>query len=354
MSGIRRFAAPVVLVVFLLSLLVGCSGRDESALPDGAAMYYWRTTLALDSAEREFLRNHDVRRIYIRFFDVVKSGDEAVPNATVTVSSEFALPDSTDYVPVVFVTPDALSGDVAQMGERIVRRVIGIAETNDLPRPAEIQIDCDWTRTTRARFYELMENIRRAAAAEEMKLSATIRLHQLATEPPPADYGVLMVYNTGDLRTPEKGNPILSAEAVEPYLKYVADYELPLVAAYPNFRWPVVYAPAKEGRSEYIGILYGCRPDTMPDMFRRLKDGSWIAISSRRITSAVGNKENAILVTPGMRLEMFEAGYDVVSAVRKGLQRERPSLGKCVILYDLNESNLNIFTKQQYEEIFTR
>ena len=39
------------------------------------SVYYWRTTLTLDSTERAFLADHGVGRMYVRYFDVVMRED---------------------------------------------------------------------------------------------------------------------------------------------------------------------------------------------------------------------------------------------------------------------------------------
>ncbi|MBQ5638620.1 MAG: hypothetical protein IIV06_06170, partial [Alistipes sp.] len=65
-------------------------------------------------------------------------------------------------------------------------------------------------------------------------------LHQLQETPPPADRGVLMLYNTGALKDPKTHNSILDIEDVKPYLR-VSTYPLPLDYAYPAFGWGVKF-----------------------------------------------------------------------------------------------------------------
>ena len=71
----------------------GCRRSVESLqeeVPEGAAMYYWKTVFSLDSVEAAFLSANDVRTLYIRFFDVVEGEQgEPVPNATNTARSRF-------------------------------------------------------------------------------------------------------------------------------------------------------------------------------------------------------------------------------------------------------------------------
>jgi hypothetical protein len=80
----------------------------------------------------------------------------------------------------------------------------------------------------------------------ETRLSATIRLHQYKfpdrTGVPPADRGLLMFYNTGDIHDPDEPNSIFQPAAAEKYLHGAPPrYPLPLDVALPVFSWTLIY-----------------------------------------------------------------------------------------------------------------
>lgn len=69
--------------LFFLLLLagVGCTptpqaenregvGTDTKQAPSNG-IYYWKTVFELNDTERDFLNEHQVKRLYVRFFDVV-------------------------------------------------------------------------------------------------------------------------------------------------------------------------------------------------------------------------------------------------------------------------------------------
>ena len=58
--------------------------------------------------------------------------------------------------------------------------------------------------------------------------------------PPPADRGVLMLYNTGALKDTETCNSILHIDDVRPYMKH-RRYAIPLDYSYPVFGWGVKF-----------------------------------------------------------------------------------------------------------------
>ena len=76
---------------------------------------------------------------------------------------------------------------------------------------------------------------------KDIKVSSTIRLHQLAQTPPAVDYGVLMCYNTGDFKDFKTKNAILDIKDVQPYAKYLKQYKLPLKLALPDYSWDVEF-----------------------------------------------------------------------------------------------------------------
>ena len=54
----------LVILLALLALATACR-RGGGEVPDPApSVYYWRTTLRLDSTERDFLRRHHVAKMY--------------------------------------------------------------------------------------------------------------------------------------------------------------------------------------------------------------------------------------------------------------------------------------------------
>jgi len=220
-------------------VLTGCSPRTE--LPEGNAVYYWRTDLRFDSTERAFLDTYHINKVYCRYFDVVINDTATGPMPNATISFSDTLPDGIELIPTVYITENCMHRPHKGLAERIVKRIRQMNETNDIRHVREIQIDCDYTERSLKTYYDFLREVKAAWEQDESSdihvLSTTIRLHQLSMEVPPADYGVLMLYNTGDPRRWTERNPILDIRDVSPYLKRLDDYPLPLAAAYPVYSW---------------------------------------------------------------------------------------------------------------------
>ncbi len=273
-------------------LCIGCSQQKQRELPEGNAVYFWRTDLRLDSTEKAFLQQYHINKVYCRYFDVVMNdeGTEPKPNATISFSE--TLPADIEIIPTVYITEDCMHQKHAGLAEKIVKRIQQMNETNDISEVREIQIDCDYTSKSRSTYYDFLEEVRQIWAKT---VTTTIRLHQLSMATPPADYGVLMVYNTGDPRKWEDRNPILDYRDVYPYLGRLDHYQLPLATAYPVYLW-------------------------------------------------VRNIQ-------GVRVEHTVEAAEILK-VKKAMEKERPDLSLAIITYHLDKDNINRYKPKTYEEIY--
>ena len=277
------------LVVMLM--LAACG--EESPMLQQNAVYYWRTEWRLDSVERSFLNLYHVEKVYCRYFDVVMKDDAPMPNATIA----FAEPvdEGVTIVPTVYITENCMHQTHDSLARNIVERIVQMNETNDIGGVNELQIDCDYTGRSRQTYYRFLEDVRRIARSHDMQLSVTIRLHQLSMPVPPADYGVLMLYNTGDPMKFQERNPILDMRDVHPYLRYLKDYDLPMAAAYPVFLWK---------RDIY-----------------------------------------------GVRVEHWVEAEEIL-AVKTAVEDKRPELRRSILTFHLDKDNINRYLPETYEAIY--
>jgi len=105
-----------------------------------------------------------------------------------------------EIIPVVFIVNKVLKEhpNINRLSKQIGDLIEEMHLQHFNTTPTEVQIDCDWTGSTKAVYFELLELLQK-----RFDLSVTIRLHQLKyqnkTGIPPVEKGVLMVYNVGDL-----------------------------------------------------------------------------------------------------------------------------------------------------------
>ena len=280
---------------FLLGLLMISCGKQrpqDESLEQCNSVYYWRTDLRLDSTERAFLDQYNIKKVYCRYFDVVMGDNSAEPRPNSPISFSDSLTDGVEIIPTIYITEDCMHKPHKDLAEKIVQRIRQMNETNNINNVHEIQIDCDYTSRSRKTYYKFLEEV---VKLWKSKVSTTIRLHQLSMPVPPVDYGALMVYNTGDPRKWQERNPILDYRDVYPYLKHLDQYGLPLAVAYPVYLW-------------------------------------------------IRNIQN-------VRIEHSVDAAEILK-VKHAMEKERPNLSSSIITYHLETDNINRYKTETYEEIY--
>ena len=154
-----------------------------------------------------------------------------------------------------------------------------------------------------------------------------------------------MAYNTGNISTPPRRNPILSYDDAAPYLKSLKDYDLPLCAAYPDFNFQLLYS---EGNLR--AILYN-EDTTDTTKFRRITDNEYESIATRLIVNNPEPGSSLTQINQGDKLLIYKAEYDEISNIKQTIDSLRPTMSAQSIIYDINTRNINNFTKEQYEKI---
>lgn len=245
----------VIFIVYRISLS-SSSGLEETA-KQGNSVYYWRTNFSLNEDEWNFLKDNEIKKMYVRFFDVdvnhnPKFNDVCAPVASINLYSsdwDFLRHLDIEIVPVVFITPEAIKS-YSTFTDFLARRLSAMCFENNIVGIREVQFDCDWTTSTRQSYFNFLVDIREYLNQyfqDTIQISTTIRLHQLAQEAPKADYGVLMCYNTGDFKDFDTENSILDVKDVKQYVnRKLKDYPLPLTLALPTYSWCVEFDENKE------------------------------------------------------------------------------------------------------------
>lgn len=317
----RSFAISALLLASLLIvMLAGCRGKESTAQPR-RSVYCWQTTFSPnDSAVAAFIRHKHVTHIYLRYFDVVMTNGTPMPNASVSVVGR--VPKGVTVTPAVYITNECMRVigqshiGAKDLAEKILQRVGQMTSALQLGPINELQIDCDWTITTRRTYFGFLSALRDLAHKQRLQLSTTIRFHQLTQPVPPADRGVLMAYNTGDVRDINNRYPILNIADVKPYLHNLATYQLPLSTAYPIFSWRVL---SRGGH--FVGILHS--DDDYP-------------------------------ILPGDKILSRSADLRHILEAHQTISELRPDAHDEIILYDLQTNNIKRFQASDYEKIYHR
>ncbi len=319
----------LLFIALLMLTTVGCSPtaknqpdkRTEHTPANG--IYYWKTVFDLNETERNFLKVHHVKRLYLRLFDVVPAEKnitntfdfEVVPNATIAFRT--STPDNVEIIPVVYITIEALrlmSHSNEDYAGLIAERVMHIADFHELGDIREVQLDCDWTQQTQDVYFALCQAVKDKLKPHGIQLSCTIRLWQLASACPPVDRGVLMMYNTGNITNPKTQNSILDLNDVKAYLNG-KPYDLPLDFAYPTFSWYVWFHD-----NTYMGLFHD-QPDTS-------------------------------LIEEGDTVRQEQVEFSDLQSLDSLMRLKLPADDASIILYHLDSANLSNYSTDEIRQIY--
>lgn len=320
-----KYGLKIALLLLFAAPLVGCGQKSSPQegqhieSPKGNSIYHWKGTFDLDSTEVALIERHDIKRIYLRMFDVVVEQNlldgalEVVPIATTRFLSK--PPQGVEILPVTYIVLDALramAGREEEFATLIVDRLLAMASYNGCGEVKEIQLDCDWTASTKQSYNRLCQLVRQRAWAKNIRVSATIRLHQLREAAPPVDKGVLMLYNTGALKSPETKNSILDIDDAKPYIR-ATRYPIPLDYAYPLFGWGVQFE-----NDRFVSIV----------------------------------AEDAVAITPQSHIRYERPTVSEIMAVKRLVEQQlgKPASGN--ILYHLDNEQLKNYTDDEIAQIY--
>lgn len=324
------------LLAILSLLLVFTSCSTEEAKPESYGLYYWRTTFDMTEAEQKWMDSVGVKTLYVRLFDVVDDANDCElglrPESTIRNIGAAKDVKRVEIVPVVFIAPGVITqkdADKASLiADKILTRMDDVMQMNGLPLSKEVQIDYDWAQSNMKVYFEVLRTMAERLHKEGRTLSTTIRLHQLGMEAPPADRGVLMCYNTGRLQDVDEENSILSRKSVEPYLRHLSSYSLPLSLALPQFSWNVVF------RNGEFAFLAPGLPLNDTTAFARIDSTHWRSRTYQSVTITASTTTQAgQRVMPGDMIRREESNDELNNDMIRKLGEMKPDVVREIIYY---------------------
>lgn len=349
----KSYIPQLILSLFILCMMPSCADKNDqfSSTTRANGIYYWRTTFDVSEAEQQFITQHDVKRLYLRLFDVDMSkrnlSEVLSPQPVATIlfrdSANLAqvMQMIDECVPTIFITLSALKnmqGETNEYASKICTRILNMCSYHGfLDKVHEVQIDCDWTESTESQYFHLLDEMRYIMHGHGIQLSATIRLHQLRTAAPPVDKGVLMLYNTGSFKHPDTQNSILSYEDAKPYLKKAPHYHLHLDYAFPNFGWGIWFHD-----NSFQAILHQ-QDFTNDTLYEQISETHFRVIKDHYAQDGYWLQRGDII-----RKEV--ADMAVIEQLKKHLPFDQQT---SIIIYHLDENNLKNYANNETTTFYT-
>ncbi len=334
----------LLIFIALLALAASCS-EPRAVTP---AFYFWKQRLQLNATEKQAFSGIGAKKLYVKMFDVSWNAQLRVASPVAVADLREPLADSVELVPVVFLVNEVWQHPdttwPAQLAERVSTLLQQLAPKRSI---REIQVDCDWSRTTKTAYFAFLHHLRAQPFFAGKALSVTIRLHQVkylkSNGVPPADKGLLMCYNMGDLRKWGDHNSILNMETLEAYTgnDRISNYPLSLDLALPLFEWTVLFR-----NRQYAGLLRNMRLEQLENRTLFQPAGEFLYTVLKDTTV------NGYRLRPGEVLRHETSGQAVLRQAAEHLARQRQPYAPTVILYHLDSLTLSKHPTNELEEIY--
>ena len=324
------------------------------------------------------------KKLYVKFFDVDwdAARNRPVPLAEVQVDTTNIY--GLEIVPTVFITNRTflnLNESPRLLSEKIINKINKIGQNKFGSIFREIQMDCDWTESTREKYFHFLkliqvENSPFAIRHSPFQLSATIRLHQYKypekTGIPPVDRGMLMAYNIGEVDKWETDNSILDLDILDQYVgsrqlavgsrqlavpssqSAVPSSQLPLDLALPIFRWGVVFREnvSDENKWEMAYLINGLGAEGLADTarFAKLETARYEVRKNTYLEGYylyAGDRVRLESVSP----ELLEKAAGRIDNFSKVVNSNDPMT---ISFYHLDTSTLKFFDHEKLERILEK
>ncbi|MFN8325098.1 MAG: hypothetical protein U0T80_05000 [Flavobacteriaceae bacterium] len=243
-----------ILVLVLFSTFLFSCKNDNKVEKVERAFYYWKGN-ALGDENLSQINKLKVNKLYVKLFEVDYS--EARGNFPYEKNRpsyyDFKKLDSVEVVPTVFIkngifqyndekSLDKLADNIVFLINKYSSEVEYSGRKEPIFNYNEIQIDCDWTKSTKEKYFYLLKKIKELSKKE---LSCTLRLYPYKYPDimgvPPVDKAMLMCYNLIKPLSQKDKNSILDIDEMKKYLNEKKSYPVHLDIALPTFYWTQLY-----------------------------------------------------------------------------------------------------------------
>jgi hypothetical protein len=291
----------LLILCFLCIVIIGFflnPFKHENKAPI-KAFYYWKN---YDDFwfESDILDTLQVRKLYVKYFEVDYDPDLGpIPVSKTDLSlsrTEWDYENDREIlsknaklniVPTVFILNSVFKEpglNTREMAKNILHLVMKKYAENmeGFPCPKEIQIDSDWTESTKEVYHrflrQLKEEMQKNKTLKDAKLSATLRLYAYKFPDRmgvlPVDRAMLMCYNLLTPRESGNRNSILDVAELKKYLIGADPYPIPLDVALPTYSNVQVFQN-KQFKSlfyEEDSIFLSCLKPLKPPFYLIKKD----------------------------------------------------------------------------------
>ena len=231
--------------------LISCT-HDNKVKNVDRAFYYWSSNNDYSDNVKSNLKKVKARKLYVKYFEVDYS--ESMGNfpydKTDFYSYDIHIEDSISIIPTIFIKNEIFKHNTNISLNKLADNIVFLIDKYNKEKFQnaynsnfnEIQIDCDWTKSTKEKYFYLLKKIKQLSKKE---ISCTLRLYPYKYSNdmgiPPVDKVTLMCYNIIKPLSEKDKNSILDVAELKKYLNTFREYPLHVDIALPIFSWSHIY-----------------------------------------------------------------------------------------------------------------
>ncbi|WP_330442967.1 hypothetical protein [Flavobacterium sp. C4GT6] len=334
----------LILTAIVILLLLSCSNKPDYV---DQAFYYWKSDeWGLGYGEGKILDTLDVKKLYVKFFEVNHSdvnGNIPISKTSLRyVTGYDNYFDSINVIPTVYIKNEVVLKSTQEELDTLASNINYLIDLyyKDMKcgQPLkEFQMDCDWTPNSKNNYFYFLKSLKKVSGKT---ISCTLRLYPYKYPDimgiPPVDKVSLMCYNLMDPLKNEDKNTILDVNELSLYLDKKRDYPVHLDIALPVYSWGQWYSG-----NNFRGVFY-VDSESIKEILQPIKP-LWYEVTADKYLQ--GNYLRA-----GDRVKYEQVRKeDINKAI--AIIKERVVLKDTVTisLFHLDKEQLNRFT---YEALF--
>lgn len=324
-------------------ILICISSCGESKIEN--SFYYWKTKFSLDKHQEDMLKQLNVKKLYVRYFDI--GYKESIGTTKPISKIEFPKGKiSYNIIPVVYITNESIKKsskkEIIILAGNTFKLIKSINISHNISA-TEIQIDCDWTVSTKEKYFLYLEEIKKICTANNINLSCTIRLHQIKypkiTGIPPIEKGMLMFYNIGKLSADPKRNSIYNEIDASLYSSYIKKYPINLDLAIASFSWAI-----HSRKNRIISLINNGDKNEYKKNF--------IPLQNNLYEAKISFLHKGRYFMKGDKLKFESIKPDIAIKSAKYLSKHASNHSRTISLFSLESSKKKNYETENYQQIF--
>lgn len=344
----RRLVYLVLIPLFLFS----CKKEVDKNVKIEKAFYYWASNSSFPDETTQNLKKLGVRKLYVKLFEVdyneVQGNFPYEKNRLSTYETNRL--DSVKIVPTIFIKNGIFQFNNNQSLDKLADNIVFLIDKYHKDEYQEnkvvfdfdeIQIDCDWTKSTKEKYFYLLKKIKSLSGKQ---ISCTLRLYPYKYPDimgvPPVDKAMLMCYNLIKPLTNKELNSILDINELKKYLNEKRTYPVNLDVALPVFYWSQLYQ-----NNRFVKLL----PITKKEVESFAKELKPMWYMAQKDTSV--NYQTYIKAGDQIKCESISLStlQEAIRVIKDKVVLE----GKTTIsFFDLNQGTFKQFSDEEFSSLY--